>query len=103
MDVAEFAKSKPAELKQPFLVALGKKQDPDNYFIILDNIAMPVGNHVLVAMYRLFCAFWVFAVEYFPRLSPFYNFLEVVCIDRTPKCSVRSLLSGLRSSVASTM
>ena len=26
MDVAEFAKSKPAELKQPFLVALGKNK-----------------------------------------------------------------------------
>jgi len=78
-------------------VAIGKMQRPDQYFLILDSTAVQVGENAISALNKLFCAHFVFAVEYFPRLASFYNFLEVLALKKEPKCSVRSLLTTIRA------
>ena len=82
-------------MSQPHLSATGKQLSPDNYFLIVDSYILSICGNAVYALNALFCAHWAFNVDYFPRLHPFYNFLEVICLAKKPMCSILSLLSAL--------
>ena len=75
--------------------ATGKQLSPDNYFLIVDSYIISVCGNAVYALNALFCAHWAFKVDNFPRLQPFYNFLEVICLAKKTMCSILSLLSAL--------
>ena len=82
-------------MSQPHIVATGKQQNPDNYFLIVDCNVKSVGGNAVYALNALFCAPRAFKVDYFSRLQPFYNFLEVICLAKKTMCLILSLLSAL--------
>ena len=69
-----FASEKPKDLTQQFLLAIGEKQNRNEFHLVLDRQVLPLGGNPIVALSRLHYSFWVFNVSYFPRLNSFYNF-----------------------------
>ncbi|XP_076819969.1 uncharacterized protein LOC143465517 [Clavelina lepadiformis] len=96
-DPTNFAVHKDPGLTQPFLLAVGNSSQPDQYYIVADFAVIYVGNDVVRALYRLFCSFWVCNISYYPRLAPFYNLLEVLVINKTPVCSVKTVLAAINA------
>ncbi|CAK8690130.1 unnamed protein product [Clavelina lepadiformis] len=96
-DPINLAVHKDPGLTQPFLLAVGNSNQPDQYYIVADFSVIYVGNDVVRALYRLFCLFWVNNISYYPRLAPFYNLLEVLVINKTPVCSVKTVLAAINA------
>ncbi|CAK8690128.1 unnamed protein product [Clavelina lepadiformis] len=96
-DPINLAVHKDPGLTQPFLLAVGNSNQPDQYYIVADFSVIYVGNDVVRALYRLFCLFWVYNISYYPRLAPFYNLLEVLVINKTPVCSVKTVLAAINA------
>ncbi|XP_077970707.1 uncharacterized protein LOC120343014 [Styela clava] len=94
-NVGYYAETKPPSLRQPILLVIGPKSDPEEFFLILDKKAVPVGNSSLLAFYRLFASFWIFGIEYYEKLATFFNFFEAILFGMSPKPSVASLLAAL--------
>nr|XP_054766423.1 uncharacterized protein LOC129273421 [Lytechinus pictus] len=77
-DAAAYATGKPAELTQPFLLCLGPRTAPEEYYLILDNMAIPAGNSILTAFARLFKSFYVFKAPFDSRVLIFFGFFASV-------------------------
>ncbi|XP_077974260.1 uncharacterized protein LOC120334474 isoform X2 [Styela clava] len=94
-NVGYYAETRPPSLRQPFLLVIGPKSHPEEFFLILDKKVVPVGNSSLLAFYRLFASFWIFGIEYYEKLATFFNFFEAILFGMDPKPSVASLLAAL--------
>ncbi|XP_001190570.3 uncharacterized protein LOC755565 [Strongylocentrotus purpuratus] len=86
-DVARYVAGKPARLKQPFLLCLGPKTAPEEYYIIADDMAIPAGSSTLEAFGRLFKAYCVFKAHFDSRVLIFYNFFSSVVYKVTNNIS----------------
>ena len=58
------AMEKDSKYTQPYLLSLGPEKKPEQFFLILDGIAVPTGPTLVQAIDRLFKAHFVFNVEY---------------------------------------
>jgi len=80
----EFSAAMPVGFTQPFVLAIGLKNDPKEYHFIVDSQSLSLNNDI-GTFSRLFFPVFVFNVDYFPKLLPFYNFFEVCILKKGPK------------------
>lgn len=62
---------------QPHLLCFGTRKTPSQFFIIVDQQAMPCEGDVVAAVDKLFKLHYIFNVKYATEVQLFYNFLEV--------------------------
>lgn len=63
---------------QPYLCLSGSIEEGGTYFLVLDQKAILVGEHITIAFETLFKTFYVFNLEYDKSLIKFYNFFECI-------------------------
>ena len=60
---------------QPYLLGIGKPT-PSNFFVIVDQKAIPCGDQITKAVDALFKLHYAFNIAYADELKGFYAFLE---------------------------
>ena len=60
----------------PQLLATGSKEQPFQYFLLLDHSAIPLGSDSAIAFKNLFASYFVFNCNYPIPLAPIYTFFE---------------------------
>lgn len=100
-DVQAAAAGKPAEFRQPYILALGHPRKPQQYFLIVDRIPIEAGWNVVEATDRLFKCHYLFGVNFSVVINNFWEFIaseifKVMQATET-KASTRSLALAVRN------
>lgn len=79
VDLEDYVKNRPKSLtsiKQPFLLVTGSLQSPLDYFLVIEDIVIPLGTDCIAAFKTLFSSFFVFELHYPTLIKPFYRLFE---------------------------
>lgn len=102
-DIQAAAAGKSAEFRQPYLVALGHRRKPLQYFLIVGKVVVEAGKNVVEATDQLFKSHYVFVVHFAQVIQNFWEFMasEVyrVMPASSSKASVRSMVIYLKCKV----
>ena len=66
---------------QPYLLILGTKQEPKQFFVIMDRYAIPAGKSATKAIDSLFKSHWVFDIEFCQYSEHMFLFIEQILYE----------------------
>ncbi|PIK48618.1 hypothetical protein BSL78_14520 [Apostichopus japonicus] len=69
---------------QPYLLCIGTKKAPSQFFIIVDSHAIPCQENIVSAIDKLFKLHYVFNIHYAQQLRMFYMFMDSVVYGIVP-------------------
>ncbi|XP_041467015.1 uncharacterized protein LOC121417392 [Lytechinus variegatus] len=85
---------------QPYLLGIGSRRLPTQFFVIIDERAIPCGGDVTSAVDVMFKLHFVFNIHYATELKAFYAFLEHYVYEvGLPKDVIPARASELMSSI----
>ncbi|PIK46807.1 hypothetical protein BSL78_16306 [Apostichopus japonicus] len=70
--------------RQPYLLCLGTRSAPTQFFIIGDRQAIKCEDNIVAAVDKLFKLHFVFNLQYAAELKLFYNFIETFVFKLSP-------------------
>ena len=94
------AQKKDQHHRQPYLLAVGPRRKPHQYFLILDRVLVPAGDTIVQAVDRLFKSHFTFNVEYAPILKNFWEFIASVVYGVLPITSTKASVQALSVSLS---
>lgn len=85
---------------QPYLLGIGSRRLPTQFFVIIDERAIPCGGDVTSAVDVMFKLHFIFNIHYATELKAFYAFLEHYVYEvGLPKDVIPARASELMSSI----
>ena len=98
--VEHHLKTKEKERMQPYLLCIGTRDNPSQFFVIVDALALPCPDDITSAVDRLFKVHYAFNLEYHAALYNFFTFLELVVYDmKSKKDRIPAIVLELESSL----
>ena len=81
-------------------MCLGTRDHPGQFFVILDNVAIPGSDDVVLAVDRLFKLHYALNLSYADEISLFYEFLQKCVYEITdPKEKISSKVAEIDTSI----
>ena len=62
--------------RQPYLLGIGERNNPTQFFIVVDDLAIPCEGDITEAVDKLFKVHYVFNIRYADEVYGFFAFIQ---------------------------